>query len=1407
MADAEYDDGLVPEEDGSGADTPQKTARRWPRRIVKSLLGLFVALLAIVAIGVVVLDSPIGKRFVTDQIAKVAPASGLRFEVGRIEGSLYGRATLHDVSVFDQNGKFLEVPVIELDWRPLSYLTSGLDVRELILRRGNLLRTPELIPGDPDAPLLPDFDIRIDRLQIQDLQVAGEITRGDPELLNLIARADIREGRAYLYTAARIGADDRALLEFENEPSSNTFDLTLHYDAPAGGFLANLAGAEDGYRAYGFGDGTWEQWRGGLYVKRGDERFAALNLTNREGEIGVLGQVRAAELLTGLSARAAGKVLSVRGKGRLEDSVLTGGIDLASAAIRARADGAIDFADNAFAGLAVRGRLRDPNLIGKNLSLNGTRFSAQIDGPFRNLTIDHDVQMAEIALGRIRLFDVTQSGTATYDGARWYVPLDATVARLISNNEVIDPRLVGGTVRGDLIYTGRNILSDDLSVRFPGLAADVALNANLPSGTYRITGPVSADDLALRNIGAVSGAADVRVVIERGRWRATGTVDGRVTRIDNATVADQTGGNIRFEGGFAVGSARPILFDNATFRSAKITADLDGQYRNGSTSIIGRGRHVEYGAFTVQASLDAGGPRADLVFAEPIDGLTDVAVALRPIDDGFGIETTGGSPLGEFVGTVNLYSTPGSDTRLVIETLTVARTDVTGVVMLGEEGASGDLAVSGGGLDGTIRIVPRGGRQGFDISLVANDARFDGPSPITIRSGTIEAQGAIGGGQEPTVVAMVAIQDARYGGLYLNRATLDADLRDGVGTFEGAVAGRQRSRFTVQFRGEASTERVQVAARGEYAGRDIVMPRYAVLEKQGDGSWSLQPTQIRFAGGSLLASGNFGGSRGAKVDLSVSNMPLSLAQIFGADLDLGGRISGEIAYAPGPDGAPTGQARVKIVGLTRSGTVLSSSPVDVSLVANLTASRFDTRALIEENGQTRGRLQGRITGLGGGTGLIDRLYDGNLSAQFRYSGPASAIWRLAALDAFDITGPLNAAANITGSLRNPDFRGTIAGDSLRLRSSLSGTDIQNLRVRGNFVDSRLLLRSFSGTAPNGGAISGSGSVDLANLGTGRGPDIDIRVAARDAQLVRRQGLGATVTGPLRIVSSGIGGTIAGRVRINAANWSLGGPEAAQRLPDILVREINQSPDRQRAVAIAAPWRFLIDAEAPFGGIEVEGLGLDSEWQGNIRLRGTTSEPRIGGQVSVVRGDFTFAGTRFDLTRGEIFFSDEVPINPRIDILAETDVTGLSVAVSVSGTADQTEIEFTSTPPLPREEILARLLFGGSITELSATDALQLGAALASLNSSDGGLDPINQLRTAVGLDRLRIVSADPALDRGTAIALGKNITDQLYVEIITDGRGYSATELEYRVTRWLVLLASVSTIGRESVAAEYRRDY
>ena len=568
----------------------------------------------------------------------------------------------------------------------------------------------------------------------------------------------------------------------------------------------------------------------------------------------------------------------------------------------------------------------------------------------------------------------------------------------------------------------------------------------------------------------------------------------------------------------------------------------------------------------------------------------------------------------------------------------------------------------------------------------------------------------------------------------------------------------------------------------------------------------MQRTQIGYDDGYAVLSGRFGGDRPMQGRAALSNLPLSLLDVVISDLGVGGTISGVIDVSS-ENGLPVGQARVKVDNLTRSGLLLSSRPMDLAMVIDLSPTLLQARAVMENDGDIDGQLAARIANLPQTGSLNERLYRGDLFAQLRYSGPAEGLWRLAAIDLIDITGPMNLAANVRGTLANPQVRGSLSGDALKVESTLTGTVIRNVAARGRFDGSRLQLTSFAGTAPNGGRVNGSGFVDLSGMTAERGPQMDIRMAARNARILDIPGMGATVTGPMRIVSSGIGGTIAGRLQVNEAEWRLASADEEAELPDIAVTEINLPSDVAPLARSSRPWRYLIDATAD-GGISVDGMGLESEWSADVLLRGTTEEPRIGGEARIVprQGFYSFAGVRFEITRGRIDFDEQAPPDPRIDLLAETDVDAFNVQVAVRGSASQPDISFSSVPALPEEELLARLLFGGSITDLSATDALQLGAALASLRGGTG-VGPINQLRDAIGLDRLRIMGPDPALNRGTAVALGKNISRRFYAEIITDGQGYNATELEFRVTSWLSLLASINTLGRINAAAEYSKDY
>ena len=111
-------------------------------RIAKWAVGIVVVLALLGAALVAGLNSPIGKRWIVDQVAKIEPKSGLRISIGRIEGSIYSDLVLHDLSLADPQGVFLTIPRAEVDWNPGAWLSNRLEIDTFAARRATLARLP-----------------------------------------------------------------------------------------------------------------------------------------------------------------------------------------------------------------------------------------------------------------------------------------------------------------------------------------------------------------------------------------------------------------------------------------------------------------------------------------------------------------------------------------------------------------------------------------------------------------------------------------------------------------------------------------------------------------------------------------------------------------------------------------------------------------------------------------------------------------------------------------------------------------------------------------------------------------------------------------------------------------------------------------------------------------------------------------------------------------------------------------------------------------------------------------------------------------------------------------------------------------------------------------------------------------
>jgi hypothetical protein len=82
-----------------------------------------------------------------------------------------------------------------------------------------------------------------------------------------------------------------------------------------------------------------------------------------------------------------------------------------------------------------------------------------------------------------------------------------------------------------------------------------------------------------------------------------------------------------------------------------------------------------------------------------------------------------------------------------------------------------------------------------------------------------------------------------------------------------------------------------------------------------------------------------------------------------------------------------------------------------------------TRRAINEENDELGRIQALISDLPRTGNIVERLQQGDLFAQLRYRGPAQSLWRLAAIDLFDFSGPVAIAADVKSHNRCTTSKG------------------------------------------------------------------------------------------------------------------------------------------------------------------------------------------------------------------------------------------------------------------------------------------------------------------------------------------------------------------------------------------------
>jgi translocation and assembly module TamB len=1400
------------------ATSKKARQRSWPLNILRWMGFALLGLILLVALFLVGLNSDAGRRFVVTQVEKYEFENGMKIGIGRLDGSLYSAMVIRDFTLSDTKGVFLASPELKVDWRPLRYLANHVDVRSATAQTITMQRIPAFKPvPDTGEPLLPDIDIDVAKLQVDrfifEPAVAGE--RQEARLNGKIAIADRRaQVTADAETIGASAKGDTLKLLLDAVPEANRLAVTLDVNAPQGGVLAAIGGFREPLTAKLDGRGDWKAWNGNLTANLGAAPLAQLALTARDGTFAVKGTAQASRLLTGPAAEILGTETAIDLTGRLDARKVALDGRLSSDAARLGISGGVDLGTNRYDGLQLAVNVLRPGAIAPAVRANGLRATAKFDGAFALPTVDYKADANSLAVNDIVVEGLTLAGKARVDADQIVIPVSGRAARIRGLDTVAGGTLVSVRLDGDLAYSNGRILSDNLRLRSPRIDAKAIIIADMNKGFY--TGAIDGriNDYRIESVGIfdIDTDADLKTA-PRGGFEIVGRVRARSTRLFNSGVRDFLGGNATASSDVRYGTDGIIRFANLRMNAPRlrVTGGQGSYAPNGQIQLAARAHSTDYGPVGVQLAGTISDPRAVVTADRPGlgIGLANLVARINGAPNGYRLAATGDTDYGPLSADVVLLMASGP------LTIDIERGDLSGIGFNGRIVQSatgpftGQLNASGQGLGGLVRLTAAGKYQAAAINVRANNVVLPGAAQLTVGSAIVDADVTLY--DQPHIVADIQIADTRIRTYDIAVGRVKIDYRDGSGKAQALVEGSSGVPFRIAANADLQPKLWRASVQGRATGVNFRTTSPARIIPGADG-YELLPTNINLGRGSnARVAGRFGD--GIMIQSRLDRVNMAILNTIYPDMGLGGRATGSLDFEQAnSDAFPRADARLTIDDFTRTTAVSVSQPVDVNFVGKLLTDGGEARAVMRKRGSVIGRMQASLRPLGPGAGgWMERLQAAPLGGGIRYNGPADTLYSFFGPADQHVSGPIAVAADFSCSVADPCLQGVVRGKDMVYENQTYGTRLTNMVVNGRFTGNRLEIEQLTATAGDG-TIQAKGYISLASAD---GYPMNISATLDNARLARSDNIGARATGNLTLEKvAGQAALLSGDLRLPETRYKIV-REGAASVP-VLTGVRRKPPTGRRRITgdgLAAVGGSLFDLirlnirlRAP-DEIYVTGMGLESEWQADVTLTGTTEAPRVSGEIELVRGTLGFAGRSFELQEGRVTFPTGDAYDPSIRLVASETIETVTVSVNVSGRAMNPQITFSSVPGLPQDEIVSRILFGDSITSLSPLQAVQLASSLNTLRGSGGGLSPLGALQSATGIDRLRVLGPDDTVGRGTALAAGQYISKDIYIEVITDARGYTATQLEISLSKALSILSQAGGSGQSNLSIRYRKDY
>jgi translocation and assembly module TamB len=1342
--------------------------------------------------------TPVGREFVARRLEGLPVGRLGRLHVERLSGDLWTAFGVGKLTITDPKGVWLEADNVRVTWSPAELFGRRVEIEDAEIGQLHLYRQPVLAAPSPLSPA--PVAVTLNHIELR-LESDAAFSGGARGLFDLAGALDAERN------GGLAGAIDAKSLLHPGDGVTARFDYgvrkRLAVDAKAqearGGAIAGALGLAPNQaflleaHAGGAKDQGWLHVRaasGGAVIAEADGDW-----TKAGGAVRGRMSLAASHWTSGLM-HALGPEVSFTGQGR---------------------PGAGGLYDVAFAG-------RSDNAA---LTLAGPADTARFEAP-KGLKGELDIKdltrmVSSPAMGAGKLV-----GTITHTGRDWRLAGDAQVSRITTG----DYALAGAGGAFDLAYVARvwRLKLDAAGVGGQGKGTLAALIGAKPHASF--DGQRLADGRLLVQSLTIDGAG-LKVQAAGARSLFGGlTFKGTLQASNLAMIRPGAAGLVQANWSAAQsGAQKPwtLTFDASGAKFSSGIADLDRLL--GPTPKLHAETAFDAGAVLI-SKADLSGAAGDASATGPIgkDGALKLAVkwsAHAPLDLGPAQISGASSGAGTVTGSL---SAPQADIAGDFEHIDAPPLALKGAHMALTLAVKDGAATGGFGLTATSDDGPAHAKAGFrfaggDLSLDGIDAAAGGATAagsLALHDGalsTADLNLVAGPGAFLTQGRMTAALKIAGPGptANLSLAADDAVMKGSNVLVEKArvTANGPLSRAPYKISADLAVGRTPVHLQGSGVAGQAAHGYAVTFEGAGkvqDAEFhTLAPIEVDSDAGALSAKADVsvGGGRAVFTTLENSDGLTTKGTLSGVDLalidpDLAGKADADFS-AEGRGAALAGTLNAQLTG-ARGRDAPAKLAMDGTVHATLAGDRLSLEASAQVAGGNLATFNAVLPADASAAPFHFALArDRQMSGQFTADGEVAPIWNLFFSGEQSLGGRVTARGEIAGTVAAPSISGHASVTNGQFEDAASGVRLRNVAAQVDVSPDAVVVQSFTGTDLKSGTLSGQGQVNLVKGGAS-----SFTLTAKSFQLLDNETASAIASGTVTLSRDASGkANLSGQLHIDRADISA---EMSRSPPGVVrmdVVERNRPVDLDTGLQAeperrAPPLDLNIALHAP-GKVFVKGLGLNAEMSLEAQVTGDLGQPVLQGTARVIRGEYDFAGQRFEIDSRSRVALASTPENIRLDLSATRNDPSLTAIVQIKGSAAKPVITLSSTPSLPSDEILAQVIFGQSASQLSAVQAAQLAAAVATL-ASGGGFDVMGGLSKFAKLDRIALGGGDAATG-GVTVSGGKYIGSRLYVELTGGGRTGGSAQVEVRATHDLSIISQLGGAPGAKIAVQWRRDY